>query len=259
METTGVLSMELVDHVFPKFCQEGLIKQDILNMMEEFGLIVKFATSPTTVQYFVPAQLKTPPGRLCKMKPSTSDPCQLFIHFLDGFVPHGLFLQLVSRCTRWCSECGFKQPPNLFNGACRFFIEKELTHQLILVCKKRFIKVVLKQTKPDLDTSLAEIEKVASLVRRLLEETLHNLSNELPWLSNLGYEVCVACPYCPKEQVSCLNHGQVFCTHEDCLCLLNILPGGKPSPCPNSFCDEAVTLPSLEKWFSVKGQDIFLK
>ena len=259
METTGVLSMELVDHVFSKFCQEGLVKQDILNMMEQFGLITKFATSPTDVQYFVPSQLKTPPESLCKMEPSPSDPCSLHVRFPGGFVPHGLFSQLVSRCTRWCFESGFMQPPNLFDGACRFFIGKELIHQLILVCKKRFIKIVLKQTKPHLDASSTEIEKVAGLVSRFLEDTLHNFTQELPWLSNLRYEMCVACPYCPKKEDECPNHGQVSCTHEDCLCLLNILPGGKLGLCSNSFCDEVLTLPSLEKWFSAKGQDIFVK
>ena len=250
--------MELVDHVFSKFCQEGIIKQDILDMMEQFGLIAKFATSPTVVQYFVPAQLKTPPGPLCEMEPSPSDPCPMYVRFLGGFVPHGLFSQLVSRCTRWCSESGFEQPPNLFNGACRFFIGKELIHQLILVCKKQFIKVVLKQATPDLDASLAEIEKVASLVRRFLEDTLHNFSRELPWLCNLRYEMCVACPYCPEKKDLCPNHGQVSCTHEDCLCLLKILPEGKLSLCSNSFC-EVLTLPSLKKWFLGKGQDMFYK
>ncbi|KAJ7358690.1 hypothetical protein OS493_022128 [Desmophyllum pertusum] len=43
VETTGVLSMELVDHVFYKFIQQGLVKEDILDMMEQFGLIAKFS------------------------------------------------------------------------------------------------------------------------------------------------------------------------------------------------------------------------
>ena len=82
METTGVLDMELVDHVFSKCCQQqGLIKEDILNMMEQFGLIVKFATSPTNEMYFVPCQLKSPPDALCEMGPSPSDPCPLYLNF----------------------------------------------------------------------------------------------------------------------------------------------------------------------------------
>ena len=66
METTGALKMELVDYVFSKFCEEDRVKEDILNMMEQFGLIVMFAPSPKEKMYFVPCQLKTPPGRICQ-------------------------------------------------------------------------------------------------------------------------------------------------------------------------------------------------
>ena len=47
MEKTGVLNMELVEHVFSEFCQQGVVKEDILEMMMKFGLIVQFALSPT--------------------------------------------------------------------------------------------------------------------------------------------------------------------------------------------------------------------
>ena len=262
MEKTGVLSMELVDDVFSQFCQEGLIKQDILNMMEQFGLIAKFATSPTDEMYFVPCQLKTPPGRLSKLEPSPSDPCPLYLHFLGGFVPHGLFSQLVSRCTRWCSTSGFKQLPNLFDGAARFFIEKELIHQLILICKKRFIKIVLKQMKRERkapSAAEAKVEEVAIMVRRFLEDTMQNLSHELPWLKNVTYELCVECPYCLKEETSCRNHGEVSCTHEDCMCILQVPPDGSLSYCPNSLCNTIMRLPQLEKWYLIKGEAEMIK
>ena len=246
--------MELVDHLFSKFCQQGLIKQDILNMMEQFGLLVKFSTSPAEIEYFVPALLKSPPGRLCKLAPSSSDPCPLYVHFLEGFVPHGLYSHLVSRCTKWCSK-----PPYLFNGASRFAIDKVLTHQLILVCTKSFIKIILKHSKPGDEVSLAEaeVEEVARLVRRFLEDTLHDLSRELPWLNNLKYELCVPCPNCQEEEEEpCPNHGQPSCTHEDCLCLLKILPGEKLSTCANCFCDDGKLSPSLKRWFVINGEEI---
>ena len=258
METEGVLRMELVDHVFSKFCRQGLIREDILKMMEQFGLIVSFTTSPTDVQYFVPAQLKTPPGSLCEMEPSPSDPCVLYLHFLGGFVTHGLFLQLVSQCSRWCSMNGFKQPPFFFDGASIFFIEKECIHQLILVCKKRFIKIVLKQSKPNHKLPVAEAEveteRVASLVRGFLEDTLQNLSCELSWFSNLKYDWRVACPRCLEKEDLCVNHGKVSCIHEECLCLLKILSGVQLENCIKCFCGEVPTLPTLKKWFAIKGE-----
>ena len=70
METTGALKMELVDFVFSKFCNQNRIKEDILNMMEQFGLIVNFAPSPGDELYFVPCQLKTPPACFSQVEPS---------------------------------------------------------------------------------------------------------------------------------------------------------------------------------------------
>ena len=116
MEETGILSMQLVEHVFSKYCQKGVPKEDILNMMEHFGLIVKFATSPSDIHYFVPAQLKTPPKALRKMEPSSSDPCPLYLHFLEGFVPYCLFFQLVSRCSRRYPANGSRSLPDFVRG-----------------------------------------------------------------------------------------------------------------------------------------------
>ena len=255
METTGALHMELVDHVFSKCCQrQGLIKEDILNMMEQFGLIVKFITSPTNEMYFVPCQLKTPPKALCEMEPSPSGPCPLYLHFLGGFVPHGFFWQLVSRCARWCCKSGFMHPPKFFLAACRFVIEKTSIHQLILLCKKRFIKVILTHSQPIHGPSFAEAREVAILVRTFLEETVQDLRRELPWLSNLTCDFRVVCPDCPQMEEMCCNHDVISCGHEDCLCLLEIREKGQLSHCPNNLCIEVPTVTGLEKWFSVKGE-----
>ena len=258
MEDTGVLKMELVDHVFSKCCQQkGLIKEDILNMMEQFGLIVKFATSPTNEMYFVPCQLKKPPEFLCEIELSRSDPCPLYLHFKWGFVPHGLFYQLVSRCTRWYSESGFKETPHFFDGAARFFIGKKSFHQFILLCRKRFIKIILTQPKGSHrevnQASFAETNEVALLVRKFLEETLQTLIRELSWLRNLKCDWCVACPGCLRHKQVCSIHEQKWCTHEDCLCLLKV-EGGIPRHCQKRL--ERPTLPGLEKWFSLEGNSI---
>ena len=254
MEKTGSLHMELVDHVFSRCCQQqGLIKEDILNMMEQFGLIVKFITAPTNEMYFVPCQLKTPPEDLCEMEPSLSDPCPLYLHFSGGFVPHGFFWQLVSRITKWCTKSGFKQPPRFFLAASRFVIEKSSIHQLILLRKKRFIKVTLTHSEPVHGASFNEVREVAILVRTLLEDTVQDLRRELPWLSNLKCAFCVVCPGCQQKEEMCSNHDAVSCDHEDCLCLLKPLEEGQLRPCSNSLYVKVPTVIGLEKWFALKG------
>ena len=254
METTGALHMELVDHVFSKYCQQGLIKEDILNLMEQFGLIAKSITSPTNEMYFVPCQLKTPPDALCEMEPSPSDPCPLYLHFLGGFVPHGFFWQLVSRITKWCSESGFTQPPRFFLEASRFVIGKKSTrHELIVLCKKRFIKIVLRHSEIVCGVSFSEARELAILVRRFLEETVQNLRRELPWLGNLRCDFCVACPGCLRKEEMCSYHNVVSCDHEDCLCLLKAIKEGQLSHCPSSLDVKVPTVFGLEKWFAAKG------
>ena len=253
METTGALHMELVDHVFSKYCQQGLIKEDILNMMEQFGLIAKYTTSPTNEMYFVPCQLKTPPDALCEMEPSPSDPCPLYLHFLGGFVPHGFFWQLVSRITKWCCKGGFTQPPIFFLSASRFFIQKKsIHHQLTLLCKKRFIKIVLTHSEVDCRASFSELREFAILVRTFLEETVQDLRRELPWLVNLKCDFCVACPGCLRKEEMCSYHNVVSCDHQDCLCLLKVLKEGQPSYCPSSLDGKVPTVLGLEKWFAGK-------
>ena len=147
VEQSGILRMELVDYIFSRFLQQSIIKEDILDMMERFGLIAKFSLSPTDVKYFVPAQLKSSPKCLSEIEPSSFDPCPLYLHFVDGFVPHGLFSQLISKSSSWCSATGCTQPPNLYQNGARFIIRAQSVHSFILICKKRFIKMLLKQSE----------------------------------------------------------------------------------------------------------------
>ena len=256
METTGVLSMELVDHVFSKYDQHGLLKGDILDMMEQFGLIVKF-NSPTNKMYFVPCQLKTPSKPICEMEPSPLDPSPLYLHFPAGFVPHGFFWQLVSRCSIWCSQNGPTLPPRFFSAASHFFIDKEAMYLLTLLCQKRFIKITLKQSQTVHvhSSSFTEAGEAAVAVRTFLEETVQNLRRELPWLSNLTFDFCFACPRCLHKKDTCSNHNVVSCDHEDCLCLLKSLDEQQLSDCPNSFCVPKVV--GIEKWFAGKGEITF--
>ena len=244
--------MELIDDVFSRFIQQGVMKDDILDMMEKFGLIVKFSPSPSDVKYFVPAQLKTPPKDLYQMSPSHTDPCPLYIRFVHGFVPHGLFSQLVSRFIRWCCKTWPLQLPKLYQNGAWFVIGKQI-HDLIVICKKSFIKIVLRQRMQSHQISAEKSEELATQVREFVQETLQTLSQELPYLSGLQYELCVACPYCHHQGTDglgqeCSNHGRVSCDDEECFHLLE-MKDDQQLICMEKFCDELRTVRGLEKWF----------
>lgn len=240
--------MDLVNHVFDKFIQEGLSKQDILGMMELYGLIVKLTGGVTDEpRYIVPAQLKSSPSGLCETKLSDCDPCPLYLHFPDGFVPHGLFPQLLSKCISWCSERGPKEDPILFQNGARLLIGMKTIYYLILICRKRFIKVLLKQKKPDSASPPAASSERAREVRVFLEGTLQDMSRKLSWLRKLQYELRVACTHCWNRTDQCAKHRSVCCTHDDCLRLLPLRPKLQMS-CPVNYGDEPIAPVGLEKW-----------
>ena len=257
VEQSGILRMELVDHVFSRFLQQGIIKEDILDMMERFGLISKLSLSPADVKYFVPAQLKSSPKCLSEIEPSPSDPCPLYLLFVAGFVPPGLFPQLISKLSSWCSATGCTQPPNLYQNGARFIIRAQSVHSFILSCKKRFIKMLLKHRTHGGAASMSHSAKVAISVRLFMEGTLQDLARELPHLSGLRYEFCVACPSCLQEDHECEKHSQPSCMHEDCLHLLDIRQGERLL-CMKSFVDEVLTVHGLEKWFPRSSQVLSL-
>ena len=256
--------MALVDHVFTDFIQNGLSKQDVLDMMELYGLIGKFSclsSKDNQVQeYFVPAQLRSSPSGLCKIRPSDSDPCPLYIHFPDGFVPHGLFSQLLSRCISWCSHQGLKQPPQLFNNGARLFIGMQSSFELFLICRKRFIKIVLKMSQRCRSMTgplTAASTKMANEVRTFVEASLKALTSELSWLQSLQYELCVACCHCLQNGDQCTKHESTSYSQDEYLHLLRVHPGEEPI-CTKSYNGEAVKVNGLEKWFQAYKAQVIL-
>ena len=257
LEKDGTLRIALVDHVFSKFIDKDTCKQDILDMMEQHGLIAKFSLSTDEnqdkqIRYFVPTQLRSSSSELCKIEPSEcdGDPCPLVLHFLHGFVPHGLFPQLVSKFIHWCSENESKQSPELYNNGARFFITKQMTFTLILICRKRFIKIVLTADPSSCKSpSMVASNKMAIEVRNFIERTLDGFSRGLSWLSNLRYELSVVCTSCLERR--CGLHGLMSCCQDDCLHLLRVRPGEKLI-CKKKFSREVtVKVPGWEKWFEV--------
>ncbi|CAH3180153.1 unnamed protein product [Porites lobata] len=246
VKESGVLSMELVDLVFSNFLLKGVARKDILDLMEQFGLIAKFSSSKIGEKYFVPCQLNVSPDSLCSMVPSRLDPCPLFVYFFSGSVPHGLFTRLLSRSVHWCSEAGPTQSPTLYQNGAWFVIGKQTFHDFVLICKKQFIKFFIKQRNHPQQISVESTSEVAVQVREFVEATLQTLSRDL-YKGGLQYQIRVACPYCQREK--CSRHNQIACSHEDCLHLLE-LKQGNPLICKKKPAEEILTVTGQQKWFS---------
>ena len=227
-------------------------------MMVQFGLIAKYSTSQNEVKYFVPAQLKSSPRGLTEMKPSPSGPCPLFIRFVSGFVPHGLFQQIITKCIDWSSINGPMHPRiDLYQNGARFALGDTGIHELVLNCKKRFIKVILREKHSSSEASSIKLEELAEQVRAFLEETLRDLPLELPSLSYLQYEFNVACVHCLEANEKCTNHNIESCFEEDCLCLVKMLaPEEHQTSCSKCFCEKMHQDKGHKKWFSVRTTQV---
>ena len=234
--------MRLVDHVFAEFLCDGQSQTDILCMMEMYGLIAKFtpedskkAPTPAAVKYFVPAQLCSCP--VTDLDTSPTDICPLFINFSDGFLPHGLFPQLVSRFISACPTLGCRDEPNLFQNLVRFILGES---DLFLICKQSYVKVILQNKEQDVG--------LASQVRELLESILRSLSRDFVCLRNMRYEFCVTCPSCCDSNKVCTKHKVQSCAFIDCIHFLPISDDGRLI-CKRTFgARSRVTISGLEEW-----------
>ncbi|XP_048578793.1 uncharacterized protein LOC116614441 isoform X2 [Nematostella vectensis] len=252
LEETGVLHQSLIVDVFGEFVPgNSQTQQDLLSMMERYGLVARFnapdENGKESLQYLVPAQLTSSPE--FKVFPKDGDPCALLIHFPDGFVPHGLFPQLESRLVK---HFGFRSPSRLFRNGARFVIGTKNQNDLFLLCGKRYIKVILTLT-----TCTGDVceQGLAVRVRMLLEESLDELSRDWDWLGHMRYEFCVECSVCASE--NCQEHGRTGCGDQDCVHVLKCVHGGEtPYRCDRVFGD-GFYLPGLTRWFNneVETQD----
>ena len=270
LETTGVLHMQLIDRVFENNLHGNgseALQQSVLDMMEMYGFLARFRlykepdaqssdSCGSQIKYFVPAQLTVSLSDLWSLALQDGDPCPLVFTFCGGFVPHGLFPQLVSRLIVRSAELECVQVPKLYCNGARFLLGKRSEFDLLLLCSKRAIRLVLKCYK-NAATDPKEVTEnsLAVKVRSLFEEELQCLCKHWHWLGNVRYEVCVACLACERsESVKCERHKSASCSDQDCLHLLPIsissVERNTLMTCPEQIGDHSrFTLTGLYKWY----------
>ncbi|XP_022787935.1 uncharacterized protein LOC111327889 isoform X1 [Stylophora pistillata] len=269
LEETGVLQKELIDKVFEDL-EEGRYKslqQSVLEMMEKYSFVAKFqhqiepdqqqniSCEGKIVKYFVPAQLRLSDSALQKLVPQEGDPCALIYKFCDGFVPHGLFPQLLSRLIARCPILECTTPPKLYCDAARFILGKRGQYDLVLLCSKHYIKVVLRGYNLNMSSnSLENGKSMACQVRILIDGELRSLSEQWQWLRNVRYKVCVTCSACKSSDVLCKRHQSATCLDQDCLHFLpissEVVDPSTPFICPEQVGNHSrFTVSNLHLWY----------
>ncbi|XP_078371564.1 uncharacterized protein LOC144655214 isoform X2 [Oculina patagonica] len=271
LEETGVLHMQLIDKVFEDLHGNGgkSLQQSVLDMMEKYGFLAKFHhheesskqtsnSCSSDIKYFVPAQLRVSRPELWKLAPLDSDPCSLVVKFCDGFVPHGLFPQLVSRLIALSSKLECTQVPKLYCNGAHFILGKKSQFDLVLLCSKHCIKLVLKGYNADSQQVAAS--SLAIQVRTLIEQELASLCQQWHWLGNVEYDLCVSCSACLSSSAECERHKSASCLDQDCMHMLPI-SSVAVEPVTSFTCPEQVgehsrfTLTNLHKWYSSKTSE----
>lgn len=261
LQDTGVLHMQLVNRVFENH-DNGFdgrsLQQDVLDMMEKYGLLAKFHVHPESnessdvlsseLKYFVPAQLRVSPGNLWDLTPQDTDPCPLEFRFCDGFVPHGLFAQLVSRLIGRFADLECTKSPKLFCNGVRFILGKRSEFDVLLLCSKRSIRLTLRSHQAaSTDRRQVTENTLPVKVRSSIEEELENLCKQWHWLGNVHYEVCVTC-------LACKRHTSSSCSDQDFQHLLpitNVEPNTLMT-CPDQVGDGSrFTLKGLHRWYTL--------
>jgi hypothetical protein len=246
LEESGILHMDLAEHVFGDLVDSNQTKEDLLAMMEHYGLIARFFIEGSEIlHYFVPAQLKSSPEELLDVEPSLTDACTLYLHFLDGFIPHGLYYCLVSKLIAWCSDKEYPHEPNLYRSVSRFIIGSSSEFDLFLICRKRFVKVVLRSVHTD----EAHKDQPAVSIKCFLEKALKDISSECLWYRSLRYHICVLCPSCSKAKKKCHKHRVVSCVDEGCIHLLPVT-NDQLLVCTKTFDKNSrPVVPGLNVWY----------
>ena len=264
LEKTGVLHIQLINKVFKDLHGSGkeALQQSVLDMMEKFGFLAKFQhhhSNSSEIKYFVPAQLRVSDLELWKLTPQESDPCSLIFNFCNGFVPHGLFPQLVSRLIALSPklEC-FKDPKLYCNGA-HFFLGKKSQIDLVLLCSKHCMKLVFKGY--GIDSEKGVRNSLAVQVRTLIEQELERLCKQWHWLGNVHYDVCISCSACLSSATQCKRHKSASCLDQDCMHLLPI-SSVAIEPVTLFTCPEQVgehsrfRLSNLHNWYSSNTSEV---
>lgn len=266
LEKTGVLHIQLINKVFEDLHGNGkeALRASVLDMMEKYGFLAKFHhhhhSNSSEIKYFVPAQLRVPRPELWKLTPQESDPCSLIFNFCNGFVPHGLFPQLVSHLIALFLklECTTKAPKLFCNGA-HFFLGNNSQFDLVLLCSKHCIKLVFKSY----DTNSEQVVRnsLAVQVRTLIEQELESLCKQWHWLGNVHYDVCISCSACLSSVTQCKRHNSAACLDQDCMHLLPI-SSVAIEPVTLFTCPEQVgehsrfKLTNLHKWYSSSTSEV---
>ena len=279
LEREGLLDEELLTHMWEPLFDNRETFQSLIAIMEKFSLLCSWPSdSSGNKSYLVPSMLRShPPDEIAELVDSASIP-SLFLKFENGHVPPGLFPRLVLQFFQWGEENFWRPEKSIFfHNFARFFPSDDGEVSVILLCHPSFIEIVVHRANVDDEISedfssrmalSADLQcdatrvTCAAVVRRQLGLMLECMRNDLCWLRNMTYEMCVICSVCCNGGAVnyCHTHHQQRCREEQCLHfwpVSELCRDKKNAICTRSASAKSTRVPVMQflHWFTPSEKD----
>ena len=249
-QKTGILDEKVLDDAWRSLIDTDdnreTCKSTLISIMERFNLLFSWPSSDgTTKQYLVPSMLMSPPTeKVLKHLDCVRTP-SVFVEFGSRRVPPGFFSRLLLLFYRLCQEEWKRDVnPQLFKDFAMFHILPERAISLVFMLHTSSIEIVFHDGKDarDLNTSRTIYSQLKCLLERICKEFF--------WLKHVKYRMCVCCPVCSQDDVTCRAHGMRGC---ECLHFLSESELRERPYCnkPGVCVDPTITITMFEHWFAL--------
>ena len=249
-QETGILDEKVLDDAWRSLIDtvdnQETFKSTLISIMERFNLLFSWPSSDgTTKQYLVPSMLMSPPTEKVLQHLDCVRTPSLFVAFGSRRVPPGFFSRLLLLFYRLCQEEWKRDVnPQLFKDFAMFHILPERAISLVFMLHSSSIEIVFHDGKDvrDLSTSRTIYLQLKCLLERICKGFF--------WLKHVKYRMCVCCPVCSQDDVTCRPHGVRGC---ECLHFLSESELRERPYCnkPGLCGDPTITITMFEPWFAL--------
>ena len=280
LEEEGILDEQLLKHMWKPLLGDKDTYESLIDVMEKFSLLCCWpSVTSENKSYLVPSMLRShPPDDVVKLLTSAKIP-SLFLKFESDHVPPGLFPRLVLKFFQ-CGELWKQAKSKLFHNFARFFTSEDENCSVILLCHSSSVEIVVHKANPTLPLAgekssvmalstgfschtVATEVTCAGAIRRRLGLMMKSMRNELSWLRDVKYEMCVLCPVCCNGGAVnyCSTHKKQGCKEEQCLHFFSISQLFNDNG--STFCDRSasaldtrVSVMQFSHWYDFSGHQV---
>ena len=184
-------------------------------------------------------------GKNIMPKLKLSPIASVFIRFLVGIIPLGVFTRFQVKLVKRCKGILRIQEPQLFCNYTLLPVKySSINFDVYLIQLIEKIKIGV--CPKDKVTNKKSLGKFACLLKNLLQECLEEIKTDEPlFYRGLAYEFCVRCTACADViKKPCLRHDEIRCQHDECAHMRPLIDIQNCSS--SSLCCDADKTKSLE-------------